>query len=201
MPDELKVYDSGLGWHTKYEGMQYNIVREPKLYRIHPSPGYPLRTTWVKTMSGWKKIEDEVDWTKLSHPMSRIREEWIEKAIFVFKRVDALLPPTISDRKTALPFVPSLPDDFVSVQELLEYLRDAGILLIRKATSQVLECIDRISRDHAIIGQADLVSIEAVVTGPCGLGVDLVGKVVLVIGNQKCVSFVVQQSDVLQYAY
>jgi hypothetical protein len=150
-------------------------------------------------MSGWKKVE--IDWTKLPHPMSRISKEWIEKAIFVFKRVDAPRPTMISDQKIALPVVPSLPDDFVSVQELLEHLRDAGVLLIQRATALVLACIDRISRDHAIIGQADLVSIEAVVTGPCGLGVDLVGKVVLVIGNQKCVSFVVQQSDVLQYAY
>jgi hypothetical protein len=31
MPEELKTYDSGLGWHTKYEEMQYNVVREPKL--------------------------------------------------------------------------------------------------------------------------------------------------------------------------
>jgi hypothetical protein len=54
MPEELKAYDSGFGWHKKYEDIQYNVVREPKLYRVHSSPDYPLRTTWIKTAQGWK---------------------------------------------------------------------------------------------------------------------------------------------------
>ena len=63
MPPELKGYDSGFGWHMKYEEVQYKIVREPKLYRIHPSLDYALRTTWIKSLEGWIKIEDKVDWS------------------------------------------------------------------------------------------------------------------------------------------
>ena len=81
-------------------------------------------------MSGWEKIEDGVDWTELSSPMSRISEDWIEKAIFVFKKNDALLQPATNDQRVALPFVPSLVDGLVSVQELLEYLNGHGILSI-----------------------------------------------------------------------
>ena len=57
MPRELKRYDSGFGWRMKYEELQYNIVREPKLYRIHPSTDYALRTTWIKLLKGSTKIE------------------------------------------------------------------------------------------------------------------------------------------------
>jgi hypothetical protein len=91
MPEELKMYDSGLGWHTKYEEKQYNVVREPKLYRVHPSTEYSLRTTWVKSMQGWKKVEDKVDWTCQSNPVSRISDVWIEKAVVRKQKGDPIL--------------------------------------------------------------------------------------------------------------
>jgi hypothetical protein len=90
MPEELKAYDSGFGWHKNYEDIQYNVVREPKLYRVHSSPDYPLRTTWTKSAQGWKKIEDKVNSTKLMNAMSRFVDEWIEKAVFVFEKVDVV---------------------------------------------------------------------------------------------------------------
>ena len=79
MPKELMMHDTGLGWHTKYEEMQYNVVREPKLYRVHPSAEYSLRTTWIKSTHGWEKIEDKVDWTCLPNPMSRISDDGSKK--------------------------------------------------------------------------------------------------------------------------
>ena len=65
----------------------------------------------------------------------------------------------------------------------------------------MLECIDQIGRDHVIIGQAELERVEVIVTGQCGFGINLVGKIVLVIGKQKRPSFVVQQSDVSHYTH
>jgi len=100
MPPELKDLDTGLGWHRKDENMHYYIVREPKQYRVHQCNDFALRTTWIKTPASWKKIEDKVEWHKLSDPRQKIGDEWIEKAIFVFEKVtEEPLMATVKDKK------------------------------------------------------------------------------------------------------
>jgi hypothetical protein len=41
-------------------------------------------------MTGWSKIEDDVDWTSMSYPTRRISDEWIEKAIFGFRKMKSV---------------------------------------------------------------------------------------------------------------
>jgi len=61
-------------------------VREPKLFRAHTDAQYCFGSTWIKTMTGRNEIEDNVSWTSLACPTQRIADEWIEKAIFGFRK-------------------------------------------------------------------------------------------------------------------
>ena len=206
MPDELKMYDSGLGWHTTYEEMQYNVVREPKLYRVHPSAEYSLRTTWIKSMQGWKKIEDKVDWTNLPSPMSKISDVWIEKAVFVFEKkrmipsLGELLQGFTDEQEPAMPFVHISLSGYKLAQELFDQLADDGIMQINKATPQVLACVDQIGRDHMIIGKNSIVSVQAIIIGQYGLDSRFVGKIIMLLEERGCVPFVAQLSDVSCHA-
>ena len=66
MPEELTNHDSGFGWHSKNDDFHYVVVREPKLFRTHTDATYCFRSTWIKTMTGWNNIEDNVLWTSLA---------------------------------------------------------------------------------------------------------------------------------------
>jgi hypothetical protein len=41
-------------------------------------------------MTGWHKSEDDVDWASMSCPTRRISDEWIEKAVFGFRKVKSV---------------------------------------------------------------------------------------------------------------
>ena len=86
MPEGLKDRDSGFGWHLKEDDFHYVVVREPKLFRTHTDLIYCFRSAWIKTMAGWDKIEDDMVWTSMPCPTQRIADEWIEKAIFGFRK-------------------------------------------------------------------------------------------------------------------
>ena len=46
-----------------------------------------LRTTWVKTRDGWKRVERAHDWTKDDQPQPF--KHWVERAVFVFSSQDS----------------------------------------------------------------------------------------------------------------
>ena len=54
-----------LGWQD-VRGGRLLVVREPVLFRKCLDPGYPLRSTWVRTLEGWRQVEARVRWERLS---------------------------------------------------------------------------------------------------------------------------------------
>ena len=83
MPPELEYLTSSPGWHTDEDGSCYLVVKEPKLYRTHADTRYNMRSVWVKETSGWRQVEDSVDWTQLQVPRKPFKE-WVERAVFMF---------------------------------------------------------------------------------------------------------------------
>ena len=76
-----------LGWQ-EVEGGRLFTVREPVLYRKCDEPGFPLRTTWVRDMHGWHKVEHQVRWESLSSPTGPLQppsQGWTDKAVFFFE--------------------------------------------------------------------------------------------------------------------
>jgi hypothetical protein len=158
-------------------------------------------------MQGWKKIEDNVIWARLPSPMPRISDEWIEKAVFAFEKgntipsLGELLQESTNDQKPALPFVPLLSSGCMFARELFDHLKDNGIVQIQEASTQVLTCIDQISRDHAIISRANVISVRAIAIGPRGLESCFVGGLAMLVEECERGPFVIQLSLVSCYAH
>ena len=76
-----------LGWQ-EVEGGRLLTVREPVLHRKCDESGFPLRTTWVRDMHGWHKVEHQVRWESLSSPTGPLQppsQGWTDKAVFFFE--------------------------------------------------------------------------------------------------------------------
>ena len=63
MPPGIPLQFKGYGWHQD-ESRMILVTREPRMYRTPEDPRFAVRTTWLRTTTGWVRFEDRVQWAK-----------------------------------------------------------------------------------------------------------------------------------------
>ena len=61
------------------------------MYRIPEDPKFSLRTTWLRTTTGWEQFEDRIPWAQQA-PRTPKFAVWGDRGVFVFEPVSKTKP-------------------------------------------------------------------------------------------------------------
>ena len=64
------------------------------MFRIPTDASLKLRTTWLRTTTGWVELENRVDWTKLTPRTPQIKE-WGDRGVYVFESIPVKAAPAV----------------------------------------------------------------------------------------------------------
>ena len=90
MPPGISTQFKGYGWHQD-ESRMILVCREPRMYRIPEDASLTLRTTWLRTTTGWVQFEDRIPWAQ-QNPRTPKFAVWGDRGVFVFESGTKLNP-------------------------------------------------------------------------------------------------------------
>ena len=94
MPPGYEGLSVTYGWQYS-EAAQALVVKQPALYRVGEDRHFCLRTTWLRTLTGWERTEYKAQWTHLASARTRIGV-FCDRGAFVFERPELPAAPALS---------------------------------------------------------------------------------------------------------
>ena len=107
LPPGIPIKYKGYGWHEDNSRMIL-VTREPRMYRTCDDTKFSLRTTWLRTTTGWVKFEDRVEWTELATKSPKFTV-WGDRGVFIFDEPALKTTKSVS-KKVTKPAVPVAQD-------------------------------------------------------------------------------------------
>jgi hypothetical protein len=82
MPPGVSTQLNGYGWHQD-ESRMILVCREPRMYRIPEDASLSLRTTWLRTTTGWVQFEDRIPWAQQNPRTPKFAVWGVEECLFL----------------------------------------------------------------------------------------------------------------------